>query len=97
MTSSSPRWCCKCGVREPFEIITSDHIVPRSLLKRLEIPSPSSNRQDLCETCNREKGDGPPVDYRGDRKLYHELVSYLEKHNFHIEVYFVEKRAELEG
>lgn len=56
--------CCKCGregtARSP---INFDHIKPRKHFPELALDI--ENLQPLCARCNKRKGNGPAVDYRG--------------------------------
>ena len=55
--------CCKCG-REPSRDspVNIDHIKCRKFFPWLALEI--TNLQPLCGSCNKLKGNGPPVDYR---------------------------------
>jgi len=55
--------CCKCGKKHSKRFpINIDHIKPRKYYPELALDI--NNLQPLCGRCNKEKGNGKPVDYR---------------------------------
>jgi len=55
--------CAKCGrPQSPGYPVNIDHIKPRKFYPHLAYDL--DNLQPLCGPCNKEKGNGPPVDYR---------------------------------
>ena len=54
--------CAKCG--KDWKPINIDHIKPRRFYPHLALDI--NNLQPLCGPCNKEKGNGPPVDYRSN-------------------------------
>ena len=60
--------CAKCGREQsPGFPVNIDHIKPRRFYPDLALDI--DNLQPLCGPCNKEKGNGPPVDYRENLKL----------------------------
>ena len=55
--------CAKCGRPQSRGFpVNIDHIKPRRFYPHLAYDL--DNLQPLCGPCNKEKGNGPPVDYR---------------------------------
>jgi len=55
--------CCKCGTEQTARRrINFDHIKPRKFFPELALDI--ENLQPLCGRCNKNKGNGAPVDYR---------------------------------
>ena len=55
--------CLRCGRKDgPGYPINIDHIKPRKFYPQLALDI--TNLQPLCHTCNKNKGNGKPVDYR---------------------------------
>ena len=60
--------CAKCGrPQSPGYPVNIDHIKPRRFYPDLALDI--DNLQPLCGPCNKEKGNGPPVDYRKNLKF----------------------------
>jgi len=55
--------CAKCGAGQTRQKrVNFDHIKPRKFFPELALDI--GNLQPLCPRCNKNKGNGPAVDYR---------------------------------
>lgn len=80
--------CAKCGVHGSIEMMTVDHIVPQCRLRAYpKIKNHAANKQTLCAPCNNDKGNGPAIDYRGDKSLYDLLNRLLAQAGLSIKVW----------